>query len=284
MSMTQHTRAQSKKVGIIAGRGRLPAAFALAARRAGFDPVVVAVAPSYDPELESAAADFRRVELGGLEEALSFLTARGVDEVVLLGKVDKAELFSGLRPDGRLQKVLAAARDGSDAAILGALCAELERAGLVVRPQAHFLERLLAREGVYTQRAPSADEWRDVVYGVEMAQKAAALGIGQAVAVKSRTVVAVEAVEGTDQTIRRAGELAGAGFVVAKASKADQDPRLDLPTVGPDTLRALAAAGGKVLAVEAGRCFVIDEDEAVRVADQAGISVVGVRPDGADGA
>lgn len=276
--MTLH--ADAKRIGVIAGRGRLPAAFAAAARRAGLEPVVVAVAAETDPELEKTAASFRRVELGRFEEALAFLSAQEATEVVLLGKVDKAELFQGLRADGRLRKALAEAGDGSDAAILGALRAEMEKSGLEVKPQAGFLENLLAREGVYTRRAPEANEWRDVVFGMEMARKAAALGIGQVVAVKARTVVAVEALEGTDQAIQRAGALAGSGLVVAKASKPDQDPRLDLPTVGPDTVRALAEVRGAVLAFEAGRCFVVDEDEMVSLADRAGLAVVGVRMSG----
>lgn len=259
-------------VGLIAGSGRLPVVIAEGVRRAGRQVVCVAVQDP-DPRLAEVSDASYAVALGALGGVLAALRRHGVREVLLAGKVDKLAALRSVRLDAQAERAARRMADLRDASILGALVRVLEDAGLVVADQTRYIRDLVPSAGVLGRRPPSAEEARDVRLGLRIAGGVAALDVGQAVAVHRGVVVAVEAAEGTDAMIRRAGGLA-AGCVVVKVSRPQQDPRYDLPVVGPLTVEVLAASGGTALAVEAGRTILVERERLIAAADAAGVAVV----------
>ncbi len=259
-------------VGLIAGGGRLPVAIAEGARSAGRQVVCVAVQDA-DPRLAEASDASYTVALGELGGVLQALRRHGVREVLLAGKVDKLAALRSVRLDAQAERAARRMPDLRDASVLGALVRVLEDAGLVVADQTRYIRDLVPEAGVLGRRPPSAEEARDVELGLRIAGGVAALDVGQAVAVHRGVIVAVEAAEGTDAMIRRAGDLA-AGCVVVKVSRPQQDPRYDLPVIGPLTVEVLAASGGTALAVEAGRTILVERERLIAAADAAGIAVV----------
>ena len=265
-------------LGIVAGAGRLPAAIARGARRSGRRVVAVAFHGFADDTLAADVDAFVRVRLGELGALLDALQQSGAREAVLAGHVPKQQLFASpdlVRVDERGAAFLAGLRDQSDDAILRALAAAIEAEGIRIASQADYTEELLAPAGVLGGVEPSAAQRADVAWGWPLAKAIGRLDIGQTLVVKGRAVLAVEAIEGTDEAIRRGGALA-AGACVLKIFKPGQDPRFDAPTVGPDTLSTLVEAGAALLAVEAGRTLVLDREEVVRRADASGIALLGV--------
>ncbi len=230
-----------------------------------------------DPRLPALAEASYTVALGELGGMLAALQRHGVREVLLAGKVDKLAVLDSVRLDAPAAQAARRMADFRDASILGALVAVLEEAGLEVVDQTRYITHLVPAPGVLSTRPPSAEEARDLDLGVRIASGVAALDVGQAVAVRRGVIVAVEAAEGTDAMIRRAGALAP-GIVVAKVSRPRQDPRYDLPVVGPQTVETLAAAGGTALAVEAGRTILVERDRLIAAAGAAGVAVAAVEP------
>ncbi len=261
-------------VGLIAGRGTLPVEIAEGARRSG-RPVICINVFDADPRLGALAEASYTVALGELGSMLTALRRHGVHEVLLAGKVDKLAVLRSVRLDAHAAQAARRMADFRDASILGALVAVLEEAGLEVADQTRYIAHLVPAPGVLGARAPSAEEARDIALGVRIASGVAALDVGQAVAVRRGVIVAVEAAEGTDAMIRRAGTLAP-GIVVIKVSRPRQDPRYDLPVVGPQTVETVAAAGGTAMAVEAGRTILLERDRLVAAADAAGVAVTAV--------
>jgi hypothetical protein len=251
-----------------------------AARAAGHEITIIALKEEAFPELEAAAAQPRavplhRVSLGQLGTWVTLLERAHVTHAVMAGQVKHTKLFSDIVPDmmaiGLLMRIKAKNTDAIIAGVAGVL--RDHRIELI--DSTAFLAPLLARDGVLTKRAPSDEERTDLAFGYGIADQVAGLDIGQTIAVKSAAVVAVEAMEGTDQVIARAGQLAGSGVVVVKVAKPNQDMRFDVPVVGVATIRAMQAAGATVLSVDAGRTLMIDGDAIVAAADAAGIAIVG---------
>jgi DUF1009 family protein len=270
-------------VGLVAGAGRLPFEVARGARRAGRRVVAVAFHGFADPALDAEVDACAWVRLGELGALLAGLREGRVAEAVVAGAVPKAQLFAGsdlVRLDARGAAFLAALRDRSDDAILRALGAALEAEGIAVRSQAHYAAELLAPVGPLGALAPTPGQRGDLAYGWPLAKAVGRLDIGQTLVVKDRSVLAVEAIEGTDAAIRRGGALGRGGISVLKVWKPGQDPRFDFPTVGPDTVSTLAAARATLLAVEAGRTLVLEREAVVAAADAAGICLLGVPPEG----
>jgi DUF1009 family protein len=261
-------------VGIIAGRGTLPVEIAEGARRGGRRVVCVNVAEA-DPRLGDVADECAAVPLGHLGAVVERFRSRGVREIVLAGKVDKLAAAGAVSLDALGMAVAGRLTDFGDASILAALVGALEASGFVVAPQTRYAPHLVAAPGILGRRTPAADEQADIAFGARVARAAAALDIGQAVAVRRGMVLAVEAVEGTDAMIARAGAHTR-GAVVVKVGRPRQDPRYDLPAVGPATVAALAAAGAAVLAVEAERTLLLERGRLIGEADAAGIAVVAV--------
>ena len=259
-------------IGLIAGRGALPVEVVGEVHRRGRRVICVDIFEG-DPQLREMADAYVPVTLGDLGAIIEAFKRHGVREVVLAGKVDKLPAMQRVRLDKVGQLVAGRTRDHRDTTIVGAFLAVLEMSGFEVGHQAGYLGHLVPEPGVLGARAPSEAEAADIQAGLRMAARIAALDIGQAVAVRNGAVVAVEAAEGTDEMIRRAGGLS-AGVVVVKVSRPQQDPRYDLPVVGPQTIRALAEARGTALAVEAGRTLLLEREEVVAAATAAGIALV----------
>jgi hypothetical protein len=218
-----------------------------------------------------------RVALGQAGRAIKLLKKNEVKYCVFAGKVEKAPVLAGLKFDARAIKILARVRDFTDDELMGELVRELEGEGFDVIAQTEVLERYVVRPRAYTKRKPTKKEREDVAFGLEKARGLAALSIGQTVVVRNRAVYAAEALEGTDEAIKRGAKLAGGkGGVVVKAMKPGQDLRFDIPTVGLATLRLVISGGLKVLALEAGTSFLIDQEEVIAAADGGKISIVGV--------
>ena len=274
--MSTSASPSSKRLGIIAGNGRFPLLVAQEARRQGCWIVAVGHQGETLPELEPLVDEIEWIRVGQIGRMIDRFQRAGVHEVVMAGGIKKTRLFTEVRPDLRALALLAKLRTKDDDAILRGLAAELERSGLVVGDSVQYLGALMATAGPMNTKKPTTEERADIEYGWEVAKAVGRLGIGQCIVVKHKVVLAVEATEGTDETIRRGGRLAHGGAVVIKVSKPGQDQRFDLPTIGPETIKTMAEAGASVIAVEAGRSLLIDRDELLRDADRAGIAVVGV--------
>ena len=268
------------RIGLIAGNGRFPFLALDAARSLGHDVTVVAIREETSPDLEEAAADrqpaaFHWVSLGQLGRCIRILKEAGVTRALMAGQVKHTKLFSGVVPDLTLLSVLRRLRAQNTDALISAVADVLQEHGIELVDSTLFLAPLLAGAGTLTARSPTADERSDLAFGYRMADAIAGLDIGQTVVVKDRAVVAVEAMEGTDAVIARAGRLAGPGATVVKVAKPNQDMRFDVPVVGVSTVEAMRAAGMGVLSVDAGRTLVIDGDRVFEAADDAGIAIVG---------
>lgn len=268
--------ANGSRLAVLAGRGELPVEAVREARRRGEEPVAVALVEGAEPALIGEAASFHRLPVGELGRLLTVLHSEGVGRAVLAGKVTKELLFQGFYPDARMAAVLARVTDRNDDTLLLALVEELASAGVAILPQDEYLGHLLAPAGLLSRRAPDEREQADLRYGFARAKEIAGLDLGQTIVVKHRAVLAVEAIEGTDACLRRGGELGRGGAVAVKVAKPRQDPRFDVPTVGPDTLAVMAEAGLSCLGLEAGAAFLVDREECRRLADEAGLAVVGL--------
>ncbi|MFH0822958.1 MAG: UDP-2,3-diacylglucosamine diphosphatase LpxI [Pseudomonadota bacterium] len=269
-------------LGIIAGTGTLPAHVAIQALERGHRVVVIALVGFTDKGIEKIAHETVWMKLGQLQRAVDTLKANGVTRVVMVGKIEKANL---MRPwniglDLRGFRMLRNLTDWRDDTVLAGIANELLRDGIVIDEITGWAGSLMAPMGVITRRPPDKREWTDVEFGREMAKGIGKLDIGQTVLVKNAAVIVVEAIEGTDRAIRRAGDLGITGAVVVKMAKPQQDMRFDVPGVGSPTIEAMLAAKATVLAVEAGRTMITDYDDMKALADRSKISVVGIPPEG----
>ena len=269
-------------IGLLAGSGRFPICFAERARALDIRVVCVGIKYEASPELEPLVHRFYWSGVARLGRAIRCFKRENVQRIVMAGKVNKASvlhrpwrLFT-LLPDWRtLRAFWMRSRDNRDDALLLSVIAEFARDGLTFDSALNFCPELLVRPGLLTRRHPTAREERDIAFGWELAKEMGRLDIGQSVAVKERAVLAVEAIEGTDQAIARAGELCRAGgFVVVKVAKPQQDMRFDVPTVGRLTIENLHRAGGRVLAIEADKTILLDQVETVELANRYSISIV----------
>ncbi len=268
---------KSLPIGLIAGGGQFPLLFARAAREQGRAVVAAAHVNESDPTLASEVDHLCWVKLGQLGKIIKHFKKNGVTEAVFAGAITKTRIFKDVLPDFKGLSLWNKIDARQDDAILRAVAQSLEQEGIRVLASTIYLEHLLFPAGVLTRKKPSAGEVEDIHFGWKIAREIGRLDIGQCVVVRARTVLAVEAIEGTDATIRRGGKLADKGAVVVKLKKPGQDFRFDLPATGSATIATLAEVGGKVLAVEAGQSLLFDREAMIAAADQAGIAVVGVR-------
>lgn len=262
------------RIGIIAGSGPLPIMAAREAKASGRTVIVVAFREEADPVVEAVADRLHWVGVGQLGGLIRAFKREEVTEAVMLGKVRMNHLFTKVRPDAQGALLYLRLKDRRGDSIMEAFAQALERAGISLLDCTQFLTHALVEHGVLTQRAPTEREWNDIRVGQEVARTLARSRIGQTVVVKNGTVLAVEAIEGTDAAVRRGAELGGNGVVVVKVYHPDHDFRFDVPVVGPTTIVVLREVGGIALAVEAKRTFLLDRDQALALADEAGIAVV----------
>jgi DUF1009 family protein len=265
-----------KKLGLIAGTGELPMAIASEAKAQGYTVIAIALEPLADKSLSSYVDEIKWVNVGKFGKIIDSLKKYGIKKAVMAGKVPKSLLYkSKIMPDLRAVKLLFSLKDRSDDSILIAIAKELEKEGINLLDITPFSSGLLTPEGVLTEDGPTEDEWKDIAFGWRIAKEIGRLDIGQTVVVKNQAVMAVEAIEGTDEAIRRGGKLASKGAVVVKVSKPDQDMRFDVPAVGLDTLKAMVEVGARVLSVEPKSSIILNRDKLIKESKKAGISIVG---------
>jgi DUF1009 family protein len=277
------------KLGLIAGNGRFPFLLLDAARAQGFAVVVAAIREETDTEINHRAAIDERItvtwlSLGELSRLIELFHKEGVTAAVMAGQVKHKQIFSSIRPDWRLAKLLLNLRSRNTDMLLGAVAKVLGDEGIELISSTAFLEPLLAQEGVLTERAPDEEEQKNIEYGLGVAGAVAGFDIGQTVVVAAQACVAVEAMEGTDQAIARAGQLMASldedastlerRLTVVKVAKPKQDMRFDVPVIGIKTIETMIEAGGSCLSVEAGRTLLFDRDALLARANKAGIAIV----------
>ncbi|MEW6387492.1 MAG: UDP-2,3-diacylglucosamine diphosphatase LpxI [Thermodesulfobacteriota bacterium] len=267
----------SEKIGLIAGKGQFPRIFAQTARGQGLKVVAVAHRGETDPALADLVEEIHWIYVGQLGKIIKIFQKAGVRQAVMAGGIDRVRLFKNFRPDWKALNLIRRVGPGQDDRLLRAVAGELEQGGITIVPSTLFLEELLAPVGALTRRRPNSEELKDIHLGFAVAKEMGRLDIGQCVVVRRQVVVALEAVEGTDETIRRGGRLAGAGCVVVKVSKPGQDLRFDVPAVGQETIMTMGEVQAKVLALEAGKTLIFDRPQMISLADQAGVAVWGMQ-------
>ena len=273
---------QQKRIGLLAGGGRFPIAFAEAARKQGYYVYGLGVMGMAPPELADICSRYQTAPLARLGKAIRLFNAAKVSNVVMAGKIEKTVLFQPYRwlrllPDWRtIHMWFRYARENrKDDTLLLAVIREFERDNIQFESALDYCPELLVKHGFLTRRKPSPTQWQDISFGWTLAKEMGRLDIGQSVVVNDMAVVAVEAIEGTDECIRRSAKLCKrGGFTVVKVAKPDQDRRFDVPTVGLQTIRTMHAAGGRVLALENGATIMLDQEDVVSLANKLGIAIV----------
>jgi DUF1009 family protein len=269
------------RYGLIAGNGRFPLLALETARTLGYEVVVVAIKQEASPEVEALAARCYWISIGELGRLIDILKSEGVRDVIMAGQVKHASIFSSIRPDWRLFKLLASLPQRNTDALIGGVAKVLEDEGIRLADSTLLLKPLLADEGPMTKRKPSKEEESDIAYGRRVGAALAGFDVGQSVVICERACVAVEAMEGTDATLRRAAALAnGKPLRLIKVSRRREHLLFDVPVAGVQTIEVMHETGTTVLAVDAGRTLLLDKQETIARADQAGISVAGYAPDG----
>ena len=260
--------------GLIAGNGRFPFLVLEGARSQGIEMAVIAIKEEADADLAKLTPRLHWVSLGELSKTIDLLHQEGVTQAVMAGQVKHNKIFSAIRPDWKLAKLLFALPKKNTNSLIGAVAKVLEDEGIRLVDSTVFLKPLLPEAGVLTRRAPSAEESADMAYGLDVARNIAAMDVGQTIVVCSQACVAVEAMEGTDETISRAARIAaGKPLVVVKVSKPKQDMRFDVPVVGLPTIATMKACGATALAIDALRTLLFDREALIVAANEAGIAV-----------
>jgi len=263
------------RIGLVAGAGKLPVIFSDMAKANGDEVIAFGIRGITDSDLEKSAAKMHWLVWGDLKKAMMLLLMERIKRIVLLGKISKEMVFKDTgNLDAEAKTVMAKIGDKKDLSILSGVADALKKVGVEVIDPTVYLQTLVPSKGVLTQHEPSEKEMDDVKYGIAIARELAKFDIGQTIVVKDKTVIAVEAAEGTDETISRAGKLVKDGFVVIKVARPDQDMRFDIPLVGPDTLSSIERAGGTVLALESGKTLLMNKEELIKRADANDIAVV----------
>lgn len=274
----------TEKLGLIAGNGRFPFLVLEAAQAQGLEVVVAAIKEETFPEIESRGAAVHWLSLGELSKLIEVFKREGVHRAIMAGQVKHRQIFSSIKPDWRLAKLLFSLRTRNTDALLGAVATVLGDEGIVLENSTSLLEPLLAKRGVLTRRAPDQQETKNIEYGREVARHVGQYDIGQTVVIAESTCVAIEAMEGTDGTIERSGRLMKAldsspstlsrALTVVKIAKPNQDMRFDVPVIGTKTIAVMRAAGATCLALDAGKCLLLEGQAIADAADAAAIAIV----------
>ena len=279
------------RYGLIAGNGRFPFMVVEGARRAGISLSVAAIREETDPAIEQEVERLSWVGIGQLGKMIRFLKSEGVEKAIMAGQVKHVQIFSRAVPDARMLKMLLKLPRRNTNSLIGAIAAELASEGIELIDSTYFLQDYLPASGTLTRRKPNAAERADIEYGQEIAREMARLDVGQTIVVRGKACVAIEAMEGTDATIRRAGELMRGGreaqkrlkltsgpVTVLKLSKPDQDMRFDVPVIGVPTIVNMTEAGATCLCISAGKTLLLDRNEMIALADKDQIAIVAVSP------
>jgi UDP-2,3-diacylglucosamine hydrolase len=274
----------NKKLGLIAGNGKFPFLVLEAARAQGYEVVVAAIKEETFPEIESRGAAVHWLSLGELSKLIETFQREGVRRAIMAGQVKHKQIFSAIRPDWRLAKLLLSLTTRNTDSLLGAVAKVLADEGIMLESSTSLLEPLLVKSGVLTRRAPTQQERKNIDYGRAVAQQLAQHDIGQTVVIAESACVAVEAMEGTDSTIQRAGEIMRSlqgeastldrSLTVVKIAKPNQDMRFDVPAIGTKTIEVMRAAGAMCLALDAEKCLLLDGEKVIEAANAAEIVVL----------
>ncbi|WP_272701347.1 LpxI family protein [Desulfovibrio sp. Fe33] len=266
-------------IGLIAGGKQFPVLVARGVKARGHRLVVAGFTGHTNMDVAPLADVFKELKLGKLNQLIGFLKSENVDKVIMAGTIEKPKVMDIRHLDMRAIKLVLGRKDKGDSALLGIIAREFEKEGMPVVPAHEYMPDLLSPEGVMTRREPDEREWSDLKFGWRIAKELGRMDVGQCVVVREGIVAAVEALEGTDETLRRGSRYGGPGCVVVKVFKPGQQKEVDLPSLGLDTLRLMAEGKATCLGVEAGKSLFFDREAAVEFADKAGIAVVGLTPD-----
>lgn len=261
--------------GLIAGNGQFPFLVVEGARKQGVSLAVAAIKEETDKRIDEVADDVTWVGIGQLGKMIAYFKSRGVTKAIMAGQVKHVQIFSGSLPDARMLKMLWNLPKRNTDALIGGVADELAKEGIELVDSTYFLQDSLAPNGLLTKREPTEVERGNIEYGLHIADQIARLDLGQTIVVRAKACVAIEAMEGTDATIRRAGELAKGKLTVVKVAKPDQDMRFDVPVVGVPTIETMIAAGATCLSVTAGKTLIFDRDEMIALANKNDISIAG---------
>ncbi|MDX8389848.1 MAG: UDP-2,3-diacylglucosamine diphosphatase LpxI [Mariprofundaceae bacterium] len=267
---------QPSSLGLIAGYGSFPLTLARSLLNRGIDVHAVAAVEETSPEIEKHTTSTQWLHVGKIGGMIKVFKKHGVTQIIMAGKVQKLRLFQNFRPDMTAIKILASLSDHRDDTLLNAICDELAKHKLEVISQLTFAGEMLAPKGVIVGKKPNTSLQRNIEFGYQQARGIAALDIGQTVLIRDSAVLAVEAIEGTDAAIRRGGALGHGKATVIKVAKPNQDPRFDVPTIGPDTLKVMSESGVNLLAVEAHKTIILELERVHTLAKEYGISVFGM--------
>jgi len=273
---TANTQHPVPKLGLIAGNGRFPFLVIEGAHRAGAEVAVAAIREETDPAIEKIADRLTWVGIGQLGKMLRFFKNEGVEQAIMAGQVKHVQIFSNAIPDVRMLKMLLRLPRRNTDALIGAVAGELTSEGIELIDSTHFLKDQLPAVGTLTRRSPDDRERSDIEYGLEVAKEIARLDLGQTIVVRDRACVAIEAMEGTDAVIRRAGELVRGRLTVVKIAKPDQDMRFDVPVVGLPTIESMIASGATCLCLTSGKTLMFDRAEMIELADKNRIAITAV--------
>ena len=258
-----------ERIGLIAGNGQFPVVVAQAAKRKGYAVCACAIRGETESSLEREVDALTWVELWELDKALQFFKSQGIQKALMAGQVKKERLFKELPSPVRTHRL-------ADHALLHIVVKALKGIGVRLLDSTYFLSSDLAKKGVLSRRSPTKEEWKDIAFGKEVARRIASFEVGQTVVVKQGVVLAIEALEGTDETIRRGGLLGKEGTVVVKVARPRQDMRFDIPVVGPKTIKVLRDVRASVLALQAGKTLFIEREHLIQAADAMGLALVGI--------
>jgi DUF1009 family protein len=268
------------KIGLIAGGGQFPILFSRKARQSGYQVYALGFKSETDPALRDFVDDLTWIYLGQLSRLIKYFKSNGIDQVVLLGSINKTNIFKNLRPDLKILSLAAKTALTHDDSILTIFADLLADEGIEVKPSTFLIPELLSPEGCWTKRQPDKAEKKDIAAGWKIAKEIGRLDIGQCLVISNGTVLAVEAIEGTDETIRRGGRLSeNSGAVLVKLSKPTQDLRFDLPSLGIQTIKTMVESGVTTLAIEAKKTLSFDRDEMIKLANHHKISIVAYTDD-----
>lgn len=262
--------------GLIAGNGMFPFMVVEGARQSGARLVVAAIREETDPSIEELAERVEWVGIGQLGRMIRFFKDEGVEKAIMAGQVKHVQIFSRAVPDARMLKVLLRLPRRNTDSLIGAIAAELQSEGIELINSTYFLQQHLPQTGTLTRRQPDKHEREDIEYGLEIALEIARLDLGQTIVVRGKACVAIEAMEGTDETIRRAGQLVKKRLTVVKIAKPNQDMRFDVPVVGVPTIETMLEAGATCLCITAGKTLMFDREEMIRLANDRKIAIVAV--------
>ena len=263
------------KYGLIAGNGQFPFLVVEGARRSGASLSVVAIKEETDKQINAVAEGVMWVGIGQLGKMISHFKSNGVTKAIMAGQVKHVQIFSGSIPDVRMLKMLWNLPKRNTDALIGGVADELAKEGIELIDSTYFIQDHLARPGVMTKRAPTEIELGNIEYGLHIAGEIARLDLGQTIVVRAKACIAIEAMEGTDATILRAGDLAKGKLTVVKVAKPNQDMRFDVPVVGVPTIENMIAAGATCLSITAGKTLMFDREEILALANKNGIAIVG---------